>query len=184
MTEHPRHSWWNAAAAACALLLGAVPFVAAQAPSGAAPQASSGDAARGKALFESSGCYDCHRIDTRGSRLGPNLTDIGGRRTLDRLRQALVAPDEEVLPENRFARVVTKDGATVTGRLINQDAISVQLMTPKEELKSYLRSGLKEYTILEKGLMPSVQGKLTDQQVADVVAYLASLKASEAGRGN
>jgi putative heme-binding domain-containing protein len=135
-----------------------------------------GDASRGKALVASSHCFDCHRIGDRGSHLGPDLSDIGDRRTADRLRQALVAPDEEVLPENRFVRLVTKDGATVTGRLLNQDAISVQLITPKDELKSYLRAGLREFAIVQKGLMPSVEGQLTDQQVADIVSYLGSLK--------
>jgi putative heme-binding domain-containing protein len=135
-----------------------------------------GDAERGKALVESSGCFDCHRIDERGSRLGPNLTRIGGRRTPVRLRQALVAPDEEVVPDNRFVRIVTKDGTTVTGKLLNQDAISVQLMDPKEELKTYLRANIREYTIIDKGLMPSVEGKLNAQQVADIVSYLSSLK--------
>jgi putative heme-binding domain-containing protein len=137
-----------------------------------------GDAERGKALVESSGCFDCHRIDERGSRLGPNLSRIGSRRTPVRLRQALVAPDEEVVPDNRFVRIVTKDGTTVTGKLLNQDAISVQLMNPKEELKTYLRANLREYTIIDKGLMPSVEGKLNAQQVADIVSYLSSLKGS------
>jgi putative heme-binding domain-containing protein len=137
-----------------------------------------GDAVRGKALVESSGCFDCHRISDRGSRLGPNLSDIGARRTPVRLREALVVPDREVLVENRFVRVVTRDGATITGKLLNQDAISVQLLTPKEELTTYLRANLRDYTVLDKGLMPSTQGKLTDQQVADIVAYLSSLKGS------
>ena len=49
---------------------------------GAAPtQAPSGDASRGQKLLESRGCFDCHRIGDRGSRVGPNLSDIGGRRT-------------------------------------------------------------------------------------------------------
>jgi putative heme-binding domain-containing protein len=137
-----------------------------------------GDAGRGRALVESSGCFDCHRIDDRGSRLGPNLSRIGGRRTPDRLRQALVAPDEEVVPDNRFVRIVTKDGATVTGKLLNQDAISVQMMNPKEELKTYLRTNIRELAILDTGLMPSVEGKLNPQQVADIVSYLSSLKGS------
>jgi putative heme-binding domain-containing protein len=137
-----------------------------------------GDASRGKALVESNGCFDCHRIGDRGSRLGPNLSDIGTRRTPDRLQKSMVAPDDEVLFENRFVRVLTKDGATITGRLLNQDAMSVQLMTPKEELKTYLRTNIRESTVVDKGLMPSSQGKLTDQQVADVVAFLSSLKGS------
>lgn len=135
-----------------------------------------GDASRGRGLMESNSCFDCHRIRDRGSRLGPNLSDIGSRRTPDRLRQALVAPDEEVTPENRFVRLVTREGATITGRLLNQDAFSVQLITPKEELKTYLRAALREYAIVDKELMPSVRDKLTDQQIADLVAYLASLK--------
>jgi len=137
---------------------------------------SAGDATRGKALVESNACFDCHRIGDRGSRLGPNLSDIGTRRTPERLQQALIAPDDEVLFENRFVRVVTKDGTTVTGRLLNQDAMSVQMLTPKEELKTYLRTNIRESTVVDKGLMPSSQGKLTDQQVADIVAYLSSLK--------
>jgi putative heme-binding domain-containing protein len=144
----------------------------------AAQDVPAGDAARGKALVESSGCFDCHRIDERGSRLGPNLSRIGGRRTATRLRDALVDPDAEVIADNRFVRIVTKEGTSVTGKLLNQDALSVQLMNSKEELKTYLRASLREFTILDKGLMPSVQGKLTDQQVADIVTYLSSLKGS------
>jgi putative heme-binding domain-containing protein len=134
------------------------------------------DPGRGKTLVETKGCFDCHRIGERGSRLGPDLSDIGSRRTRDRLQEALINPDEEVLPENRFVRFVAKDGATITGRLLNQDAISVQLINPKDELKTYLRGPLRDYTIVDKGLMPSVQGKLTDPQVADLVAYLSSLQ--------
>src|SRR4051812_19796980 len=139
---------------------------------------SSSDEARGRALVESNGCFDCHRIDRRGSRVGPDLSDIGTRRTTERLQQALLDPDDEVLFENRYIRFATKDGATVTGRLLNQDALSVQLITPKEELKTYMRATLRDYTVVDKGLMPSVRGKLTDQQVADVVGYLSSLKGS------
>jgi putative heme-binding domain-containing protein len=135
-----------------------------------------GDGVRGKVLVESNACFDCHRIGDRGSRVGPDLSDIGSRRTPDRLRQALVAPDEEVVPENRYVRLVTRNGDAVTGRLLNQDAISVQMINQKEELKTYLRATLREYTIVDKGLMPSVEGKLTSQQVADIVTYLSLLK--------
>lgn len=72
-------------------------------------QALPGDAASGRALVESNKCLDCHRVGDAGSRLGPDLSDIGSRRTFDRLARALVAPDDEVLPENRFVRVTTKE---------------------------------------------------------------------------
>jgi len=135
-----------------------------------------GDAATGRVLVESSKCLDCHRIGERGSRVGPDLSDIGSRRSSDQLRRAIVAPDSEVLPQHRFVRLVTKDGTSIVGRLLNQDAFSIQLMNKDEQLKSYLKSNLREHTILEKGLMPSFEGKLSAQQLADIVSYLESLK--------
>jgi quinoprotein glucose dehydrogenase len=141
--------------------------------------AQAGDAARGKTLVASSGCLNCHRIGDTGSRLGPNLSDIGDRRTPDRLQSSLLAPDEEVLPENRFVSVVLKDGSTVRGRLLNHDALSVQMIDPKEQLRSFQTAGIRGYTILTKGLMPSFENKLSSQQLADVVAYLSSLKGTE-----
>ncbi len=86
--------------------------------------------------------------------MGPDLSDIRSRRSSAQLRQALVAPDSEVLPQHRSVRLVTKDETSVIGRLLNQDAFSIQLMTTDEQLKSYLRSNLREHTILEKGQMP------------------------------
>ncbi|HUB33071.1 MAG TPA: c-type cytochrome [Bryobacteraceae bacterium] len=141
--------------------------------------AQDGDAAKGKELVAANGCTRCHRIGDTGSRVGPNLTDIGDRRTPDRLETSILQPDAEVLPENRFVLVTMKDGTTVRGRLLNHDAISVQLLDGKEQLRSIELKDAKGYQILTKGLMPSFQGKLSPEQVKDVVAYLSSLKGSE-----
>jgi quinoprotein glucose dehydrogenase len=135
-----------------------------------------GDAGNGKVLVTSNGCLDCHRIGEAGSRVGPDLSNVGAARSPDQLQKAIVAPDDEVQPEHRFVRVVLKDGSTVTGRLLNQDAFSIQLLDAKEQLKSYLKSNLRDLTILTKGLMPSFKDKLTTQQVNDIVNYLATLK--------
>ena len=72
--------------------------------------------------------------------------------------------------------MVTKDGATITGRLLNQDAFTLQLFDDKERLLSYSKSNLKEYAFLDKSPMPSYRGKLSPQELADLVSYLVSLK--------
>jgi putative heme-binding domain-containing protein len=159
-----RNTVW---AGACVIVMMAPPVIAQR------------DTAQGRVLVESNKCLDCHRIGEKGSHLGPDLSDVGTRRSPDALRRAIVAPDEDVLPENRFVRVVTKDGTTVVGRLLNQDAFSIQLIGKDDRLKSYAKSNLREHTILEKGLMPSFAGKLSAQQIADIVNYLASLKGTE-----
>jgi putative heme-binding domain-containing protein len=175
-----RASTWGAGAGV--FVLAALPLLAQRgvpATAGGPPAPLAGDVARGKALLESGKCLDCHRIGETGSRMGPDLSEIGKLRSLESLQRALVAPDDEVLPENRLVRVVTRDGTTVTGRLLNQDAFSVQLMTSDERLRSFLRSSLREQTILQQGLMPPVDTRWTPQQIADLVSYLGSLKGAE-----
>src|ERR1044072_4393300 len=85
-----------------------------------------GDAARGRVLYDANKCADCHRLGENGSRGGPELSAVGDSRTPEQLSRAIVAPDEEVLPENRGVRVVLKDGTTVLGWNLNQDAFRLQ----------------------------------------------------------
>ena len=141
-----------------------------------------GDAARGQAIFEGKGgCTGCHRIKGNGSRTGPDLSEVGAR-TPQQLETSLIDPDAEILPANRTFRVVLKDGAAVTGRLINQDTFTVQLMDSKESLRSFVKSDLREWVFVEKSPMPSFKDRLNAQELGDVVAYLSSLKPPP-GRG-
>jgi putative heme-binding domain-containing protein len=136
-----------------------------------------GDPARGKEIFEhKGGCISCHRVKSEGSRLGPNLTEIGSTRRTAELERALVDPSADAAPQNRSVRVVTKDGSTVTGRLLNIDTFSIQMLDSNENLRSFTRSDLREFALLPKSSMPSYKGKLSPQELADVVSYLASLK--------
>jgi len=136
-----------------------------------------GDAARGKALYDGKGqCDSCHRIAGKGSRLGPDLTEIGAVRSPEQLQESLLKPNAEVIPENRFFTVVTRDGKTITGRLMNQDTFYVQLMDQKEQLRTFDKAHLKSYSFVKDSPMPSYQGKLSDQELADVIAYLCTLK--------
>jgi putative heme-binding domain-containing protein len=140
-----------------------------------------GDAARGKAIFEGKGnCLNCHRVKGRGSRMGPELTDIGAFRRAIQLEQSILEPDAEILPQNRFVRVATKDGTTVTGRLLNQDAFTIQVFDPKERMMTFQKTNVKEVTFIDKSPMPSYKGKLSKQELADLVSYLTSLKGIEA----
>ena len=138
--------------------------------------ASGGDVARGKLVFESKGCLNCHRVRGNGSRIAPELTDIGSQRRGVELEQSILDPNAEVLPQNRFFRVVQRDGTAINGRLLNQDAFTVQILDSKERLLSFSKSDLKEYAFVDKSPMPAYKGRLSSQELADVVSFLVSLK--------
>jgi putative heme-binding domain-containing protein len=76
----------------------------------------SGDMARGQALFEGKGgCLACHRVFNKGSRLGPDLSEVGAIRNSAYLERSIVAPAESILPEHRFVRAVTREGTVICG---------------------------------------------------------------------
>jgi putative heme-binding domain-containing protein len=135
-----------------------------------------GDPVRGRSVFEGKGaCSTCHAVEGRGSRVGPDLSTIGSLRRSAELEASIVEPAAEVLPQNRSFRVTTRDGRTVTGRLLNQDTFTVQLLDSEERLQSFEKSALREYAFTDT-TMPSYRGKLTAQELADLVSYLASLR--------
>jgi putative heme-binding domain-containing protein len=135
-----------------------------------------GDPANGKLIFEGKGaCATCHRIKGSGSHFGPDLSEIGAR-TAEQLQASILDPDAEIAPANRIYKVVTKNGTTTIGRLLNEDTFSVQLIDKGERLLSFQKADLREYAFDTKSPMPSFKDKLSAQELADVVAYLSTLK--------
>ena len=136
-----------------------------------------GDAERGRALYDGKGdCARCHRIGNEGSRAGPNLTDIGAIRTAGMLADTLVDPTAAMLPINRPVRIVAADGTLITGRRLNEDTYTVQIISDDERLLSLDKSDLREFTVLTTSPMPSYEETLTEQERADVLAYLLTLR--------
>jgi cytochrome c oxidase cbb3-type subunit 3 len=141
---------------------------------------SGGDAATGKAIYDGKGgCASCHRIRGEGSRTGPDLSDIGNLRLASELERSITDPDAEILPQNRTFRAVTKEGATITGTLLNEDKYAVRVLDSTGRLVSLRRANLKESGVLEKSPMPSYKDKLSKSELADLVSYLVSLKGVE-----
>ncbi len=141
------------------------------------PPLSTGQIAKATELINANECLSCHRLDGTGSYLGPSLTGIGASRSADQIRASLVTPNEESAPENRSVRVVTGDGTTVTGRLLNQEGSSVQLIDSSSgQVRSFEKAELHEFTIVTTNPMPSYADRMTAQEITDIVHYLSSLK--------
>jgi putative heme-binding domain-containing protein len=136
-----------------------------------------GDMGRGRAVVDGKGgCASCHRIGAQGSRVAPDLSDIGATRSAASLLRSLTEPTSQMMPINRPVRAVTRDGKVINGRRLNEDTYTVQLIDAQERLVSLTKSDLAEYTIATVSPMPSFRDRLTPDEIADVVAYLLSLK--------
>ncbi len=144
-----------------------------------------GDPGSGRGIFEGKGgCASCHRVDGKGSHVALDLSDVGAIRTPGYLEETLLDPNSTDLPQNRFIRAVTRVGAVITGRRVNEDTLTVQIVDSGERLVSLTKADLKEYSIVKESLMPSFRDTLTDAERADLIAYLVSLKGQDGPAGN
>jgi len=106
--------------------------------------------------------------------LGPDLGRIGAQRSPAELELALLEPNADVRAGNRIFSVVDNDGNTFTGRLLNQDTHSVQMLATGEDLVAFMKTEVREFGFTES-LMPSYRNEFSNAEIADLVGYLVSL---------
>jgi putative heme-binding domain-containing protein len=152
-----------------------------------------GDSAAGHALFAGkAACLGCHIVAGGGGSFGPDLSDVGVRRGAAYLRQALLDPGAAVpvgmatgYASGEYARylpvrVVTARGEEVTGYRINEDDFTIQVRATGGRVRSFQKSQVRT---LEKqfgrSLMPSVRGVMSDRELDNIIAYLASLRGGQ-----
>lgn len=151
----------------------------------------SGDRANGEKIFWSKGnCGQCHTVGARGGRLGPDLTEIGTKRSPVYLRTSLLDPNAEVpenfafyrrmifIPDNfLLVRAVTQDGKQITGQRMDEDTFTIQIRDASDHVYSLQKNQLRELQKeWGKSPMPSYRGVLAESELQDVIAYLASLQ--------
>jgi cytochrome c oxidase cbb3-type subunit 3 len=145
------------------------------------PKAVPGDAARGAQIFSVKGaCATCHAIRGEGGVAGPDLSVIGDSRSAVYLRESLVNPGAAVPEGYLLVTVTPKTGSAITGVRLNEDSFSIQLRDNNGRAYSYWKKDLAQIDEQRgKSPMPSYQGQLTDAELTDLVAYLASLRESK-----
>jgi cytochrome c oxidase cbb3-type subunit III len=146
-----------------------------------APQKVTGSPSTGGRLYAGKGgCTRCHTVGGRGGAIGPDLSDIGVRRSAGYLRQALLKPESAVPGDFLQVEIVPRDGVRITGVRLNEDAFSIQIRDLSGQFHSFWKSELAQLNKQRgKSPMPSYEGLLTSAELDDLIAYLNSLRGAE-----
>ena len=137
-----------------------------------------GNPQRGKEVYQAKGkCGQCHIVNGQGISVGPELSDIGTRRSASYLRASLVSPEAAVPDGFLQVRIATKDGRRITGVRIGEDTFTIQVRDLSGRTYSFFKEDLTDLQKdFGKSPMPSYQDLLTASELDDLVAYLVSLR--------
>jgi cytochrome c oxidase cbb3-type subunit 3 len=139
-----------------------------------------GNRQAGEKIFWAKGqCGQCHQVGTRGGKMGPDLTRAGRTRSLGYLRESIVDPSADITPGYATIRVVTRDGKTIAGVQRGLDNFSAQLVDTAGNFYSFRKDGVRSLKRELQSLMPSYKTSLSETELTDLVAYVASLQGEE-----
>ena len=131
----------------------------------------SGNPYEGRKLFLAK-CSQCHRLFHDGGNLGPELTNYQ-RDNLPHLLRAIMTPSEEIREGYAYFAVLTEEGRTLTGFIVDRDATGLRLRTLDGETVSLVSEDIDEISPLGKSLMPAgLLDGFKPQQLRDFFAYL------------
>lgn len=139
-----------------------------------------GDSSNGQRLFASQ-CAECHRVGNSGGVLGPDLTSLLVRRSLEDIRGAVRDPDVTITSGYDTVIVQTNSGETIPGVLSNIDAFSVQLVSRQQQLLAFRRQQLTSIEQPDSSLMPAFSAAdLSENELLDVLNYIQSISSGVA----
>ena len=136
-----------------------------------------GDPVRGEAVFrrEELNCVKCHGIAKGGGQIGPDLAAVGSISPPDYVAAAILVPEQDVKEVYRMLKVLTFDGKSVQGILIDRNPDRVVLRDAEGHDLTISTDDIEDEK--EAGsLMPvGLTDFLTDQERFDLIRFISEL---------
>ncbi|MFM2176583.1 MAG: hypothetical protein RL015_681 [Verrucomicrobiota bacterium] len=133
-----------------------------------------GDPQAGKAL--SALCMACHQIGNAGGQIGPNLSGVGAM-GLEAVLRNILTPNAAMEPGYRIYRVEMKNGDLIDAFFVSEDKDAVVIRQAGLPDRRVPKIDIHSTKFIRRSLMPEgLLDALQDKQVADLLAYLMTLK--------
>jgi putative heme-binding domain-containing protein len=133
---------------------------------------------RGRQMFGAANCFACHRFDNAGGAVGPDLSGLAGRFGVRDILESIVDPSKVISDQYAAVTIVTADGRTITGRIINLAGDSMMIntnMLDPNAIEGVDRKQIEEQTISKLSMMPTgLLNTLKEDEILDLMAYLLS----------
>lgn len=131
---------------------------------------------QGLAMYNASVCSSCHGMRGEGGQVGPDLTQLGTRFTAKDMLESIIEPSKTISDQYAATIFFLKNGKSVVGRLINQDAekyyVSQNPFAP-QSLREIPKSDVNKTQLSEVSIMlPGMINRLNEEELKDLMAFL------------
>ena len=145
---------------------------------------SKADPASGKEVFFKSSatlgasCVSCHRVDGTGNNYGPDLSGIGIRADAKAIAESIVAPGATIIEGFQLQLFETSSGP-VLGVVLKETDSDVEILKADGSREMINAQSISSRTKLPQSVMPDAYKFLGSDQIADLVAFLMTLRHGE-----
>lgn len=137
-----------------------------------------GNAQAGRRYFLTSSateCARCHSLGGQGGEVGPKLAKIGNTLSREQILQALVEPSARLAPGYGMVILTLKDGQSISGILMEENAHELILKTSEAEPLKIAATRISKRDNVPSS-MPSMGHIMSKREIRDMVEFLSNLK--------
>jgi putative membrane-bound dehydrogenase-like protein len=139
--------------------------------------AAEGDAKKGEALFKAQSCVACHTTADGQTPKGPHLADIGKRLKADEMVESVLKPGAKLAQGYEMYRFVMTDERVFQGFVVSERADATVIRETTGVQRELKQADIALRQMQKQSAMPEgLAANLTPDQLADLIAYLQSLK--------
>lgn len=139
--------------------------------------AAKGDAKRGGLLFKSQSCVACHTTADGQTPKGPHLVEIGKRSKADELIESMLKPSAKLAQGYESYRFLMTDDRVFQGFVVSERADTTVIRDSTGVQRELKKIEIAKQVMQKQSAMPeALASNLTPEQLADLLAYLQSLK--------
>ncbi|MCI0334550.1 MAG: GDSL-type esterase/lipase family protein [Planctomycetes bacterium] len=133
-----------------------------------------GNAENGQAVFRRV-CASCHKIGDVGFNFGPDQSDVGKRLSRREIMESIIEPSKKVDPKYVATTVITTDGKTEIGLVVEKNEDAIVLVVADGKQKKIPRDEIDELIETKQSSMPeNLASTLAPAEFLDVVEYLTT----------
>jgi len=135
-----------------------------------------GDAAKGQASFTPL-CGICHQVNGVGIDFGPNLSEVGSRKTKELIAESILDPSKVIEPGFEAVMIKLESDEVAMGMVAGETDTEVTIKAMGGAKTTYKKADIVSRTKQPMSMMPvGLYRALTTEDLVNIIEFLSSQK--------